>query len=104
MDTGFRILLAKSRHQEDYSRYEEDDKDADDVDQHPLFILLSLVALLFVFLPRLHTTIGSHVTNLTLLFIVLALALHLCIGAALYIYFIYMFNSSGLLILALSTE
>ena len=43
MDTGFRVLLAKSRHQEDYSRYEEDDKDADDVDQHPLCILFAVL-------------------------------------------------------------
>ena len=42
MDAGFRILLAKSRHQEDYSRYEEDDEDADDVDQHPLCILVTV--------------------------------------------------------------
>ena len=43
MHTGLRILLAESCHQEGYSGDEEDDEDADDVDQHPLRILLTIL-------------------------------------------------------------
>ena len=43
MHTCLRILFAKSCHQESYSGDEEDDEDADDVDQHPLCILLAIL-------------------------------------------------------------